>query len=159
MNYDVLQPAILSLANERTLGGVLGTIVESLSQQDNVALARIWLIDQGTPCDDDAGDGTELELAASDGRSLDTSIDPWRNLEGRFRRFKLGERKIGEIAESGEPIFLTNLDDDNSWLKDPDWAASSTVFSTASAMLLRLGRPSFIDASSSAGTAWALLAA
>ena len=139
MNYDVLQPAILSLANERTLGGVLGTIVESLSQQDNVALARIWLLDQGTPCDDDAGDGSELELAASDGSSLDTSIDPWRSLEGRFRRFKVGERKIGEIAETGEPIFLTNLDDDNTWLKDPDWARREKILSFAGQPLLFRG--------------------
>ena len=112
MNADALQPVLLSLANERSVDGVLNAIVESLAAQEHAALARIWLVEQGEPCDDEAKPTGYLRLAASDGQSLDPEIAPWRNLEGAFSRFAIGERKFGEIAATGEPIFLTNVGED-----------------------------------------------
>ena len=78
MNYDSLQSVTLSLANERSLDGVLNTIVESLCDQDHVALARIWLLEQGPPCDDEPEVGDTLRLVASDGHSLEPSAERWR---------------------------------------------------------------------------------
>ena len=139
MNYDSLQSVTLSLANERSVDGVLNTIVESLCEQDYVALARIWLLEQGPPCADKGDDRNRLRLAASDGHSLDTSQERWRNLEGRFQFFTVGERKVGQIAEFGEPIFLTNLDDDNTWLRDPEWAEREDIRSFAGQPLIFRG--------------------
>ena len=44
MNADAIQPVLLSLANERSVEGVLNAIVESLAAQEDAALARIWLV-------------------------------------------------------------------------------------------------------------------
>ena len=70
MDGNSLQPAILQLAHERSLAGVIRHIVESLCEQRNVALARIWMIDKKTPCDDEEEQPGVLRLVASDGGAL-----------------------------------------------------------------------------------------
>jgi len=139
VDADAIHTAVLSLANERTVGGVLNSIVESLSAQDNVALARIWLIDQGDSCDDEAKSTGFLRLAASDGRPLDPDKKRWRNLSGNYSQFPIGERKVGQIAATGEPIFLTNLDHDAAWMRDPEWGRSEQIMSFAGQPLIFRG--------------------
>lgn len=139
MNADALHPVLLSLANERSVEGVLNAIVESLAAQEHAALARIWLVEQGEPCDDEAKPTGYLRLAASDGHSLDPEIAPWRNLEGAFSRFAIGERKVGEIAATGEPIFLTNIGEDAAWMRDPEWGRREGILSFAGQPLIFRG--------------------
>ena len=139
MNADALQPVLLSLANERSVDGVLNAIVESLASQEHAALARIWLVEQGEPCDDEAEPTGYLRLAASDGQSLDPNFARWRNLEGGFSRFAIGERKVGEIAATGEPIFLTNVGEESGWMRDPDWGRSEGILSFAGQPLIFRG--------------------
>ena len=139
MNADALQPVLLSLANERSVDGVLNAIVESLAAQEHAALARIWLVEQGEPCDDEAKPTGYLRLAASDGQSLDPNFARWRNLEGGFSRFAIGERKVGEIAATGEPIFLTNVGEESGWMRDPDWGRSEGILSFAGQPLIFRG--------------------
>ena len=139
MDADALQPVLLSLANERSVEGVLNAIVESLAAQEHAALARIWLVEQGEPCDDTAEPTGYLRLAASDGQSLDPEIARWRNLEGGFSRFAIGERKVGEIAATGEPIFLTNVGEKSGWMRDPDWGRHEGILSFAGQPLIFRG--------------------
>jgi transcriptional regulator with GAF, ATPase, and Fis domain len=60
-----------------------------------------------------------LHLVAGGGRS---AVDPeveWTRLDGAFRRFPLGVRKVGRIAATGEPIEALDL-----LPVPPDWAAA-----------------------------------
>jgi transcriptional regulator with GAF, ATPase, and Fis domain len=139
MNAEALQPALLSLANQRSINGVLNTIVESLAAQEHVALARIWLIEQGELCNDTARPTGYLQLAASDGQSLDATAPPWSNLKGSFSRFAVGDRKVGGIAATGEPIFLTNIEDNAAWMRDPDWGRRERILSFAGQPLIFRG--------------------
>ncbi len=139
MDINTLQPVVLSLANERSIEAVLNAIVESLAAQEHSALARIWLVEQGEPCDDESERTGYLRLAASDGQSIDPEIPRWRNLQGGFSRFAIGERKVGEIAEKGEPIFLTNLEEEAGWMRDPDWGRREGILSFAGQPLIFRG--------------------
>jgi transcriptional regulator with GAF, ATPase, and Fis domain len=139
MDASALQPALLSLANERSINGVLDAIVESLAAQEATALARIWLVEQGEPCDDEATSTGYLQLAASDGQSLDPELPRWRNRNGSYSRFPIGERKVGRIAASGEPIFLTNLEDEGAWMRDPEWGRRERILSFAGQPLIFRG--------------------
>ena len=139
MDGNSLQPAILQLAHERTLEGVIKNIVESLCEQRNVALARIWITDTKTPCDDEEEQPGVLRLVASDGRSLDPKVERWRNLEGQFQYFNIGERKVGKIAEKGEAIFLVNVEEDRSWMRDPEWGEREQIQSFAGQPLVFQG--------------------
>lgn len=139
MNHDSLQPAILQLAYERTLEGALKHVVGSLSLQPDVALARIWMIDLGTPCGDEAEQPDQLRLVASDGRPLDSSLGRLRNLEGPYQYFTIGDRKVGKVAQSGEAIFLVNVGEDNSWMRDPEWGGRENIKSFAGQPLIFRG--------------------
>ncbi len=139
MDAGALQPVLLSLANARSIDGVLNAIVESLAAQEHAALARIWLIERGSPCDDETNPTGYLRLAASDGQSLDPKTPRLRNLKGGFSRFEIGERKVGQIAATGEPIFLTNLEEEAGWMREPDWGRRERIMSFAGQPLVFRG--------------------
>jgi len=139
MNYEMLQPAILQLAYERTLAGALTKIVGSLAQQPDTALSRIWMVENSTPCDEEPKPSDELRLVASDGRSLDPDVARYRNLDGDFKTFKIGDRKVGKIAATGDPVFLQNVGDENSWMRDPEWGAKEGIKSFAGQPLVFRG--------------------
>jgi transcriptional regulator with GAF, ATPase, and Fis domain len=62
---------------------------------------------------------------ASAGRSLTGAT--WDRLDGRFRRFPLGRRKVGHVALTGEPLGIRDLEADAPWLVDRDWAADEGI--------------------------------
>src|SRR3954449_1607027 len=98
---------LLELARERALPDLLRLVVDRLAESPRVALARIWLVQRAEDCD---GWGRRAEcrdrwaclhLVASAGRS---AVDPkveWTRLDGAFRRFPLGVRKVGRMAATG----------------------------------------------------------
>ena len=139
MNHESLQPAILQLAYERTLSGALVHIVGSLSLQRDVALARIWMLEMGEPCDEDPVPTGMLRLVASDGRPRDGNAERTRRLDGDYQYFKMGDRKVGQIAETGEAVFLVNLENENSWMRDPDWGRREGIKSFAGQPLIFRG--------------------
>ncbi|MFT4541869.1 MAG: transcriptional regulator with GAF, ATPase, and Fis domain [Planctomycetota bacterium] len=126
MNPETLQQAALSVAQALAPAQVLANIVSGLAQEPGVALARIWLIDQGDHCDACAfraecpGQVDCLHLKASAGSSLIDPEEDWTRTEGHFRRFPMGVRKVGRVGATGEPLLL-HVGDESRWLARPDW--------------------------------------
>jgi transcriptional regulator with GAF, ATPase, and Fis domain len=119
---------LLDMAREHALPDLLRMVVDRLSESSRVALARIWLVQRSEDCTGcfmmaECRDRSScLHLVASNGRSV---VDPkveWTRLDGAFRRFPLGVRKVGRIAATGEPIeALDLLPLPPDWVARPDW--------------------------------------
>jgi transcriptional regulator with GAF, ATPase, and Fis domain len=105
----------------------LRAITSQMLKREEIALARIWLVDKGDICEncvmrsDCPSQDRCLHLTASDGRNLKGEAE-WSNIDGKFKRFPFGVRKIGYVAESGESVYLENLKTEKStWIADQDW--------------------------------------
>ncbi len=127
MNVEALQQAALNVAQALSPCDVLTQIVGDLVREPGVALARIWLIRPGDICDEcpmatecAARDACLHLVASAGGSRIDPAID-WSNMDGHYRRFPLGVRKVGRVAKSGEALLL-QATDTQSWLADPEWA-------------------------------------
>src|SRR4051794_39092368 len=116
---------LLEMAREHALPDLLRLVVDRLAESPRVALARIWLMRRSADCGGCAmpaecrDRSACLHLAASGGRS---AVDPqvtWTRLDGAFRRFPLGVRKVGQIGATGEPLEVPDL-----WPTPPAWVAS-----------------------------------
>ena len=68
-------------------------------------------------------------MAASFGNSKATPDVHWESLDGDFRRFPIGVRKVGHIADAGKIIHVDNLADDSEWIVRHDWAAAEKITS------------------------------
>jgi transcriptional regulator with GAF, ATPase, and Fis domain len=125
---------LLEMAREHALPDLLRLVVHRLAESPRVALARIWLMRPSEDCGGcvlpaECRDRSAcLHLVASAGRS---ALDPkvgWNRLDGSFRRFPLGVRKVGRIAATGEPIeALDLLPDPPAWAADPAWMRAEGV--------------------------------
>ena len=111
----------------------LQAIASQMIKQEEVALARIWLIDKGDICDTCVvrsvcpGQEQCLHLTASEGRNLNGE-KAWSNIDGRFGRFPIGVRKVGHVAQSGEAIHLHDLlTTESSWIADRDWIHAEKI--------------------------------
>jgi len=126
MSPESLQTVSLALAQERSVDAVLRRIVEGLTSQTGVALARVWLLAPGDICAtcpmrSECPDHTRcLHLAASQGKPSKKS-DDWSRLDGAFRRFPLGVRKVGRVAALGVPIFIKEVSRDMGEFARPEW--------------------------------------
>ncbi|HSG66372.1 MAG TPA: sigma 54-interacting transcriptional regulator, partial [Gammaproteobacteria bacterium] len=105
---------------------VLRTMVDGIANCENVVLARIWLIDSNEHCEvcrsrEKSTDSVRrLHLAASNGMPRDQVADP-RRINGIMHLFDLGERKIGHVAKTGEPMLIVGIRGDEEWIADPAW--------------------------------------
>ena len=124
---------LLDMALEHSLAGVMRLIVQRLQARPHAALTRIWLLN---PADIRAtnafsknlnDEGDALQLVASAGHPLASPGEDWSRLDGAFSRFRLGVRKVGKIASTGEPIEVFNIDEDASWIACPDWARRERI--------------------------------
>ena len=125
MNAALLPQVMVATARRRKLDEVLRTITDGIAQCSNVVLARVWLLGPSAECAVCAGKGATqennaLHLVASAGRSVDPERDYGR-LTGEFHRFELGQRKIGRVAETGQPLLLASLDPSDAWIADRAW--------------------------------------
>ena len=105
----------------------LQAITSQMLKNEEIALARIWLVGKGDICEtcvmrpECPNQERCLHLNASEGRNLTGDAD-WSNIDGKFKRFPIGVRKIGYVAESGKSVFLDNLQTEkSSWIVDHDW--------------------------------------
>ena len=103
MNLESLHTIATMVAQQRSVDAVLKTVVESLVESSDLALARIWLTRPGDICSncflkEECPDQTRcLHLVASAARPrTPQSGDAWYREDGFYRRFPLGIRRIGE---------------------------------------------------------------
>ena len=136
MNLESIQSIMLAIGHARAVDGVLRQIVDGIAECSNVALVRIWLIGPGDLCGECAfrsecpNQTRCLHLVASAGHSQRTS-EGYSRIDGAFRRFPLGVRKIGQIAQTGEPLLIAHVTPDQPWVARPEWVAAEGVRSFA----------------------------
>ncbi|MCH7888074.1 MAG: sigma 54-interacting transcriptional regulator [Proteobacteria bacterium] len=132
------------MSQERSVDTVLKLVVDRLASQPEVALTRIWLVAPGDICTtchmrDQCLDRTScLHLVASAGSSK-VNGEEWTNLDGFFRRFPFGVRKVGKIASTGEPIEVPNIATNPQWLARPDWAEAEGIRALGGQPLIHQG--------------------
>jgi transcriptional regulator with GAF, ATPase, and Fis domain len=144
VNPTQLPQVMVATARQRGLNDVLRTMIDGIAQCANVVLARIWLTEPGDLCEvciarDKSADHTQaLHLVASAGTSRDPHMDYGR-LDGAFHRFSIGERKIGHVAKTGEPLLLAGLRGDEEWLADRAWVEREGIKTVAAQPLVFRG--------------------
>jgi transcriptional regulator with GAF, ATPase, and Fis domain len=118
---------LLDMAKLRNTADLLTLVVDRLVESPNVALARIWLQRPGDICAtcpmrEECPDQTAcLHLVVSGGNSHTTPAADYSGIEGAFRRFPLGVRKVGRIATTREAIEVPDTTIEPYWLVDPGW--------------------------------------
>jgi transcriptional regulator with GAF, ATPase, and Fis domain len=119
---------LLDMAKEHHLDELLRLLVTRLTDSPRVAMARVWLVRPGDICDscpmksECSNRERCLHLVASDGRSKSNPALEWNRLDGAFRRFPLGVRKVGRIWASGQAIEAPNLAIGTpDWVVNPEW--------------------------------------
>lgn len=141
MDPRKLPQVMVSTAQQRGLDAVLRTITDGIAQCPNTVLTRIWLAESDSLCEvcrsrNDTSDITRsLHLVASAGVPHDPQADYGR-LDGAFHRFPMGERKIGRVVSTGEPLRLAGLHGDEEWIADPVWFAHEGVRTFAAQPLI-----------------------
>jgi transcriptional regulator with GAF, ATPase, and Fis domain len=144
MRPEALPSVVLAVAQERRVDVVLERIARAIAEQEGVALARVWLIDEGDVCDTcamrtECSDRSRcLHLVASAGNPTDPA-ESWTRLDGTFRRFPLGVRKVGRVGATGSGILLHDMSERSSWIARPEWAARERIRSFAAQPLVFRG--------------------
>lgn len=135
---------MVSMAEGRTLDEVLRSIVSGIAACPNIALARIWLVKMGDLCAtcrfrEECPDQSRcLHLVASAGNSSGPSHD-FTRVDGAFRRFPLGVRKVGRVAASGQAMLLPGVRGDEDWIADREWFAAEGIRTFAAQPLVFRG--------------------
>ena len=117
---------MVSMAQDRSLTEVLHAVVSGIAECENVVLARLWLIAPGDICKScrfraECPDQARcLHLVAS-ADNPGAAKQNYARLDGAFRRFPLGVRKIGRVGKSGEPLLLPDVRGDEEWIAEPKW--------------------------------------
>jgi transcriptional regulator with GAF, ATPase, and Fis domain len=125
MAAENLAQILLQITRERNLDAVLEAIMQAAENQPAVALARLWLLEDGESCPHCAEIGPiltpALHLRASAGKNPE-----WSNTTGSFHWVPLDDSlKIGRIAKTGEAITIHDLEQDQAWIRHPEWAAAN----------------------------------
>jgi transcriptional regulator with GAF, ATPase, and Fis domain len=128
MNLETLHAIATLVSQQRSVDTVLATLVESLVETWDLALARIWLVRSADLCSacsmlPECPDQTRcLHLVASAARPQNAeSGDDWYRQDGFYRRFPLGIRRIGWIGAQGESLRLDRTSEDQEWFARNDW--------------------------------------
>jgi transcriptional regulator with GAF, ATPase, and Fis domain len=126
--FDALKDLLLEIAQERDLGTLLPLIVRRLAESsEDVALARIWLLEPGDACADCrnaaacAARERCLHLAASATRRRGGEVVLDTALAGAFRRIPVGAFKVGRVVERRQAIVVADA------RTDPDIARKAWV--------------------------------
>ena len=138
---------LLELAGQHQLSELLPLAVRRLAESPSAALARIWLIQPPRAGDCDvcrlASECSQrercLHLVASAGSSLKEPDADWQRLEGAFRRFPIGVRKVGQIAATGQSLEVADVGLNHAWAASPDWIHQERIASFVGHPLLHRG--------------------
>ena len=137
---------LLEMGQCRQVSDVLKLIVERLAESPAVALARIWLIKPGEGCAtcpmrSECPDRTTcLHLVASGGTSILEANKDYSRIDGSFRRFPIGVRKVGRIAATGEALEVSNIEGQPEWLAAPQWARAEGIRGFGGQPLMHAGK-------------------
>ena len=121
-----LRQLLLQMIQHRSLPALLQHITTSLAQTPSVALARIWLLRPGDICpschmaQSCQQQQTCLHLVASAGASQ-RHDEQWDGTNGTFRRFPLGQRKVGTVAQSNQGLTIPQITAHDQWIARPEW--------------------------------------
>ena len=133
---DQFKQLLLELAQERSLDELLPLVTRRLAEHEDVALARLWLLDRGDRCGScrnasACGDRTAcLHLVASAARDRRThAVTPTR-LDGDFQRIPVGAFKVGAVAASGAAVVVADAATDPK-IRRPDWVRQEGIASFA----------------------------
>lgn len=128
MNIESLHAIATMVSQQREVDAVLKTVVESLADDLDLAVATIWLSQPGDICEvcfmkDECPDQTRcLHMVACAARPQNPeSGDEWYRTDGFYRRLPLGVRRIGVIAVTGESQNIPDTADDKEWVAHNDW--------------------------------------
>ena len=147
---DGFKCLLLDMARQRSVNSLLRLVVERLSRRDDVALARVWLLNDqraGSTGQAVAADGTDseqpdrsevrLELAASAGdppahECEDPGATPVPDAGANGKAAPAAGHSgqgglVGRIAASGEHVELTVLDPAAEGICDPAWAVREQI--------------------------------
>ncbi len=136
---------MLSIADARSLGPILDQIVRGVAEASDLALARLWLIEPDADCPicvnapHTGPTDNALHLRGSAGRSRVDQKKEYASVTGAFHRIPLGERKIGQIALSGNPMLIPNVTGDEPWIADAAWIKGEGIRSFAGQPLIFRG--------------------
>src|SRR5262245_14442702 len=106
-----LLPVILSIAQAEGPAAVLGQIINAVMENEHVALARIWFLDQEKACPvcGRQGDEVALHMRASGGRPLEAGAD-WTRIDRSQHHVALdSKKKLAAMVRSGEPLLVTDV--------------------------------------------------
>ncbi len=137
MKLDALQNIVLAATCEHSVDCVLQTIVQGLTSEAGMALARVWLLEPGDLCETcvmrpECPDQQRcLHLVSSAGDSLRSPGATFDHIDGNYKRFPFGIRKVGQIAATGEPLLITDLLDNRDWVFDKEWVEGEGILSFA----------------------------
>lgn len=137
---------LLDLAQQRELPSLLNFLVSRIGSTEAVGLVRLWLVRPGEGCEtcplrSECPDRTQcLHLVASCGRSVTDPSKDMARLDGHYRRFPIGVRKVGLIALTGEPVEAPDLAEMPSWIADPQWVRSEGITGFAGQPLSHQGK-------------------
>ncbi|WP_010583969.1 sigma-54-dependent Fis family transcriptional regulator [Schlesneria paludicola] len=128
---------LLELASLSHLTELLPLAVQRLSDAASVALVRVWLTMPPMPDDcarcrfakECPNRDRCLHLVASSGRSLVAPNENWQQLDGAFRRFPIGVRKVGQIAATGQSLEVASINLDHAWVANSDWIVAERITS------------------------------
>ncbi|HEX5410681.1 MAG TPA: sigma 54-interacting transcriptional regulator [Terriglobia bacterium] len=146
MDVDSFQKISLAEAQSHGLDAVLQKIVQSLADNPDIALTRIWLIGPGDLCASCAmksmcPDQTRcLHLVASAGKPLkeqgrgEAAQDEWSRINGHFRRIPLNAPfKVSHVATMGGPIHIRMQEGAGAqlWISRMEWVEAQRIRSFA----------------------------
>jgi formate hydrogenlyase transcriptional activator len=130
---EKLKSLLLEVGHGRNPAVTLHRLCTGLAELEGVALARLWSIEPGDICascpmrGECPSQARCLHLVASAGRSQVDAEADWTTIDGAFRRFPLGVRKIGRIAESGAALHIEDVRDDSPWIARPEWVRAEGI--------------------------------
>lgn len=126
--FDPLKALLLDIANARSCDALLSLVVNRLTTTRQVALCRIWLARPiCSACAAVDADRSEcLHLAASAGASV--SGETWNDVgQSTHGWCPIGHGKIGEIAATGRPIEVTDVEQDAALMTDQEWVRTEGI--------------------------------
>jgi len=131
--FDSFKERLLELAQIRSVEELLRCVVTRLAERPHVALARIWVVENGDVCAScpmraECPDQTRcLHLVASAGRPQCDPKADWSRLDDELRRIPLGVGQIGRVAVTGQALVVEDLARNPSLLSRPDWVAAEEI--------------------------------